>query len=105
MLWGDFLSDFVAGDKTWNGFFPSPVTWDSKLGANTWNTVFSVEGSLSAKLKYGDADVSENTLDNFNNLAPELDARYLQVELTITDPELTANLYVYELNITMLTYV
>ena len=104
-IWGDFLSDFIAGSKTWDGFFPSPVTWDSKIGSDTWNTVFSVEGSLSAKLKYGDADVSENTLDNFNNLAPELDPRYLQVELTITDPELTANLYVYELNITMLTYV
>ena len=103
-IWGDFLSDFVAGDKTWDGFFPSPVTWDDKLDANTWNTVFAVEGSLSAKLKYGDVDVSENTLENFNNLAPEIDARYLQVELTINDPELTANLFVYELNMTMLTY-
>jgi len=102
-VFGDFLTALVPGSKTWAGIFPG--TWEAKAN-KTWEQILNTEyaGVLSATLHYGEASWDENELPGFESLAPEIDARYLRVDVTITDPESDANLYVYTLNMTALSY-
>lgn len=53
-------------------------------------------GGVSAKLHYGTVDVS-NEIAGFELSAPEISARYVQVEITITDPNAGTNNYVNQL--------
>lgn len=106
-IYGDFLTEFVSGLKTWNGLFPSGTTWSQKVpGSKTWNQYIQTEynGELTAWLKYGDASISENTFEGFAASFAEIDARYVAVQIQITDPEMSANLFLKELNMTALTF-
>lgn len=101
-VWGDFITTFVSSTVTWNGIFPGATKWEDKTDANTkWYELTSpdVAAILSAKIKWGTVSgVYPYEADFFEILAPEFTARYLQVEITITDPQDDANLYVKELN-------
>jgi len=83
------------------------VTWaDVDSGATkTWQEIFAqtsaaqLQATLRHKVLSGD---SWKEIDFFELLCAEVEARYLSVVVTITDPSLDANLYLKELN--MLAY-
>ena len=103
-IYGDFITDFHAGGKTWAGLFPG--TWEAKKN-KTWDQILNTEyqGTLTAVLHYGSAAWNENSISNFESLAPEIEARYVRVDITLTDPESDANVFVGPLNMMALTYV
>ena len=103
-VWGDFLTIFVSSAVSWEGIFPiaDSTTWADKTDANTrWYELTSpdVAAILSAKIKWGTVSGTyPDEADFFQILAPEFTARYVQVEIEITDPQADANLYVKELS-------
>jgi hypothetical protein len=101
-VWGDFVTVFASSAVSWAGIFPGSTKWEDKIDANTrWYelTTPDVAAILEAKIKWGTATgVYPNETDFFQILSPEFTARYLQVEIKITDPQADANLYVRKLN-------
>lgn len=101
-VWGDFLTDFVSSTVTWGGVCPSPTEWgDVNAATITWAELLAVgnPGDVSATIKWGLSSGSlDNSADFFEILSAEFTARYVQVEVTITDPNLDANMYLRELN-------
>lgn len=102
-VWADFLTVFVSSAVSWEGIFPGITTWAAKTDANTrWYelTTPDIAAILEAKIKWGvSSGVYPNEADFFQILAPEFTARYIQVEIKITDPQADANLYIKELNL------
>jgi len=103
-LWGDFRVAFESTSTTWNGVAPSPTTWNDLGATATWNEIFqpTSAGRLEATLQYSTDDVTYYDIDKFEILSAEVEARYIRVVVTITDPTLDANLHLKELN--MLAY-
>jgi len=100
-VWGDFRTVFESVDTTWNGVMPSPDTWDDiNISTESWDEIFqpSAAGQLQATLYYSTDGSNWNTIDFFEILAAEVRARYLKIDVTITDPNDNANLYLAELN-------
>ena len=101
-VWGDFLTAFVASNQTWGGILPGGTTWaDIGISTKRWYEIFAatIAGQLRAKLKWGDSSGSlTNEASFFELLAPEITGRYVQVEITLTDPTPDSVLYLYKLN-------
>ncbi len=101
-VWGDFLTAFVASNQTWGGILPGGTTWaDIGISTKRWYEIFAatIAGQLRAKLKWGDSSGSlTNEASFFELLAPEITGRYVQVEITLTDPTQDSVLYLYKLN-------
>lgn len=101
-VWGDFLTDFAASGLTWDGLTPTPNDWDSlDVGNRSWGEILSVNGAgiLNAKVRWGNTSGNlTNEADFFHILAPEITGRYVQVEVTITEATLDANLYLRSLS-------
>ena len=100
-VWGDFLTVFIAGSSTWGGVLPSPATWESVGAASkSWAQIFqpTAAGQIEATLQFSENGADWSDVDFFAVLCAEVYARYLRVVVTITDPSLDANLYLYELN-------
>lgn len=101
-VWGDFVTIFGSSATSWAGIFPGSTIWSDKIDANTrWYelTTPDVSAILEAKIKWGTATgVYPNEADFFQILSPEFTARYLQVEIKITDPQADANLHIRKLN-------
>lgn len=89
-VWGDFLTQVIASNTTWNGVIPSPLTWaDVLAGGKRWYELFTPTAapSINGKLSYGSVSGSlASFFTNFHFTAPEFNARYVQVEVTFTDP-------------------
>ncbi len=88
--------------STWGNVIPSPKTW-AEIGIATkkWFEIFQLPeaGILKAKLKWGPVSGQlTNELDYMEIIASEVEARYVQFEITITDPSSGGGLYLYELN-------
>ena len=102
-IWGDFRTTFVASGLTWDGLIPAGTTWNTALPSGmTWTEFFSAvaAGQIAATLKWGDAPGSmTGEADYFHILAPEIEAQYVQVEVTITDPANDAIMYLRELSL------
>ena len=98
-LWGDFLTDFVSSATTWNGVAPAGTTWND-LGDRTWSEIFqpTEAGRIDAVLLFSTDNINWSELSFFQVLCAEVTARYIKVEVTITDPTLDSNLYLYALN-------
>ena len=100
-LWGDFRTAFVSGDTTWDGVIPSPNVWPATISTLTWNEIFQpaqagqIQATLMHKQLVGD---SWTEVDFFEILCAEVEARYIAVAVTITDPTLDSNLYLKTLN-------
>jgi hypothetical protein len=103
-VWGDFLTVYVSSETTWGGIFPNLTAWDTKIEENTkWYELTSPDRAsiISAKIRWGTASgVYPNEANFFSILSPEFTARYLQIEVEITDPRVDSNLYLRELNLT-----
>lgn len=101
-VWGDFLSTFVSSAGTWDALFPGATLWSDKLTAQTrWYVLLSPEyaGILQARLYWGSVTGQLTEIgDKLEILAPEVSARFLQVKVTITDPDVLSNLYLKTLN-------
>jgi len=103
-IWGDFLTAFSASATTWNGVAPGSTTWNDLGAALTWNEIFepTEAGQIQATLQYSTDNSNWDEVDFFEILCAEVEARYIKVEITITDPTLDSNLYLKTLN--MLAY-
>ena len=101
-VWGDFVTSFASGGGTWDALFPGATLWSDKLTAQTrWYELLTPEyaGVLEAKLYWGSVTGQLTEVgDKLEILAPEVSARYLQVKVTITDPDAGSNLYLKTLN-------
>jgi hypothetical protein len=101
--WGDFVTEFISSALTWNGLAPVPRTWADLgvSGGKRWFEIFATDiaAQLSAKIKYGNSSGAlTNEFTFFQMTAPEFEARYVQVEVTITDPVQDAVLHLRTLN-------
>jgi hypothetical protein len=101
-LWGDFITAFESGAGLWSAVIPAGATWADVFTATAkWYEILSPEfaGALSAKLLWGTSPGSLiNEADKLELLGIEIEARYVQVEITITDPDIGSNLYLKTLN-------
>lgn len=103
-VWGDFRTDFISTDTTWDGVAPNPITWDDLGADKTWNQIFqpAQAGQIRASLLHSPDNSNWDEIVFFELLCAEVEARYIKVEIEITDPTMDSNLYVRELN--MLAY-
>ena len=102
-VWGDFRCVFSAASQTWETVWPSGSLWSSVDISKSWREIFAsdVAGKISAILYWGDADDALiYSAQFFEILAIEIDARYVQVEVNIIDPDVTSKVYLKELNMT-----
>jgi hypothetical protein len=102
-VWGDFLTQFIGAGNTWDSIFPAGTTWNAKAPpGTTWNQLNAIEALaavLSAKILWGNTSGNlNNEADMFQILAPEFSARYMKVEVNITDNAPASNLYLKTLN-------
>jgi len=104
-VWGDFRITFVSTDTTWNGVAPAGgKTWND-LGLGSWMEIFqpTEAGRVAAILKFSVDGSNWSSVDFFQVLCAEVTARYLKVEITLTDPTLDSDLYLKELNMVAYT--
>lgn len=97
-VWIEFATVFFATSGTWNGVIPDGTTWDDiGISTKTWNEIFepSQAAQLKATLRYSENGSDWSELTGFELLFFEVYARYFQVKLSITDPTLDSNLYIY----------
>jgi len=99
-IWGDFRMYFESSDTTWDGVAPAPTTWNDLGSAKAWMEIFNPEaaGKIQATLKFSENNSNWTDVEFFEILCAEVTARYIKIEITITDPTLDANLYLKELN-------
>ncbi|HOG08854.1 MAG TPA: hypothetical protein PK983_12230, partial [Syntrophales bacterium] len=101
-IWGDFLTALESSSGTWAAIFPGTTTWADKTNASTrWYELLQPEyaGILSAKLLWGDTSGSlTNSAEKLELLGIEIEGRYVQVEITLTDPDNESFLYLKTLN-------
>jgi hypothetical protein len=104
-IWGDFDSAMEYAGGTWAALLPTPMLWSDKLTAATrWRDLLSPDyaGKVQATLYWGSVteELTESA-DYFEILAPEITARYVQVVITITDPDEASYMYLKTLNMTV----
>ena len=101
--WGNFLSAFIGSSASWAAL-PSSNTWTSIESSNKrWYEVVnqSQAGVLKSTIRWGDStDALDNSAQMFQVCAPEFTARYCQIDVTITDPDVLSNLYLYKMQMT-----
>jgi hypothetical protein len=101
-IWGDFITEFESAGGSWGDLFPAPALWSSKISPTTkWYEVLSpaYAGVLMATLKWGTSSgVYPDSTTKLEILAPEIYARYLQIEITLIDPNIASNLHLKTLN-------
>ncbi|RLB61888.1 MAG: hypothetical protein DRH08_13235, partial [Deltaproteobacteria bacterium] len=99
-IWGDFRMFFESSDTTWNGVAPDPTTWNDLGATLSWTEIFnpSVAGKIEAILYYSTDNSNWDEISFFEVLCAEVTARYIKVDITITDPTLDSNLWLKELN-------
>lgn len=101
-VWGDFLFDFINSAATWDSIFPGSTTWYERITpTTTWDELFSANGFgiIEATVYWGDTSGNlTNSADGFELLAAEFSARYVQVQITLTDPNYESHMYLFTLN-------
>lgn len=101
-IWADFLTVFSSSAGTWAAMLASGATWAAVLeSGKRWYELLApaYAGVIQAKLKWGSVSGSlTNETTRLEILAPEITARYVQFEITITDPDAGSNLYLKTLN-------
>ena len=100
-IYGDFITDFASSALTWGSVFPAGALWSDIAAGTSWAQLLAQDdaGQLQATIFWGDTSgVLTNSADFFQILAVEIDARYVQVEVTIIDPQDDAHVYLRTLN-------
>lgn len=102
-VWGDFRYVFAGSSASWAAL-PSSNTWASiQSSSKRWYQVVnqSQAGQIESTVYWGNAtDAMDNSAKMFNFLAPEFTARYVRVDVTITDPDALSHIYIQTLNMT-----
>jgi hypothetical protein len=101
-VWGDFICEYSYAGGTWDVLFPSGALWSSRIAPGIrWSDILNpvVASRIQATLKWGTLPGSlTNEVDYLEIIAPEINARYVQVVITLTDPDIASNLYLKTLN-------
>ena len=101
-VWGDFITELIGAGSTWEALFPGTLTWAAGgIEGKRWNNILTpaVAGSISVKLMWGITSGSlTDSVGKLEILSPEIEARYVQIEVTLTDPNAGSNLLLNELN-------
>lgn len=101
-VWGDFRVAMESSSGAWQDLLAAGTTWADVLDATTrWYEWLQppVAGILTAKIKWGDTSGDlTNEADKLEILGIELSGRYVQIVVTITDPDLGSNIILNELN-------
>ena len=101
-VWGDFITELIGAGGTWEALFPGTTTWTAGgIEGKTWNHILepSVAGSISVKLMWGNTSGAlTSSVGKLEILSPEIEARYVKIEVTLTDPNAGSNLLLNELN-------
>lgn len=100
-IWGDFTTEFIDSANTWTGISASTKTW-TQIEATTKKWIDLIEFSSAAAIEstlYASENGSDwDEYDFFQILCAEVEARYLKIDVIITDPSDETNLYLYELD-------
>lgn len=102
-VWGDFRTALVGSGGTWSALFPGTWTEGGVVAGKRWHDILtpSVAGSITARLLWGIVTGELNdSITKFEFMSPEITARYVKVEVTVTDPNLDVNLILKELHMT-----
>jgi len=87
----------VGAGTTWNAQLPAPNTWTNVgIATNSWTDIFTLDRGpkVTMRLWYGETSPPSNYVDKMEILSAIVeDARYFQIEITITDP--VAEVYAY----------
>jgi len=110
LIYGDFRTIFTSTDKTFTSIFKYANDWnfgqiltDKPTFGDLWNTLGA--GQLDSTILWGEtSDGLSQSAAYFDISAIEITGRYVQVEVTITDPSLNSNLYLYTLNMAASTW-
>ena len=89
------LADIVVlgGGTTWDDHFPDGTTWNQGNIDRRWMDIFLLTEAPQVKMavNYGDAAVTENTVNKIELMTAIISGRYFQLEIEITDPSTATN--------------
>ncbi len=105
-VWGDFVTDFVSSAGTFGGVLPDPADFASVDAADrSFAEIFASTGAgqLKASLFYSTDGTNFTEVKYFALQAAEVEARYIYVVISLTDPTLDSNLYCLALNMSAYT--
>ena len=101
-IWGNFITALDSSSGLWSSLFTATDNWEDRISTGQkWYQILTplTTGALTAKLYYGDTSGNlDGEITGLEMFAPEVSARYVQVEVEITDPALDAYFYLNELN-------
>jgi hypothetical protein len=101
-LWGDFRGEFDGGGGTFDSAFSTTLKFSDvdSGGALTFAEIFgSAAGArVQATLFHSENNSDWSEVGYFEILCAEVEARYVKVEITITDPALDSNYYLFALD-------
>ncbi len=108
-VFGDFRCAFVSPAGSFASVWGTGKTFADAdpLAAKSFSELFALTeaGILRARLRWGDASGAlSSEVDWFEITAPEIEGRYVQVTVELTDPALDSNLYLYVLNMKAYTF-
>jgi hypothetical protein len=110
LIYGDFRTITVSTAKTFSNIFqfPNDLTFSQILtGKETFNDLWSTYGAgqLDSTISWGEtSDALTNSAGYFDISAIEISGRYVQIDVSITDPDLANNLHVYTMNMAASTW-
>ena len=104
-VWADFATAFVASTTTVEGIAGTTLTVEDLQGKS--KSVAEIVGAILAgnvriTMEYSTDGTTYTAVPYFEVLSAEISARYIQIDVTITDPTLDSNMYVQA--ITMKAY-
>jgi len=103
-VWGDFITEFISNDTTFDGAMPYPTTFndlDTQLGVGwTFNELFSpsAASNIQATLYYSEDGSNYNQIERCEIRCAEIYARYVYMKVKIVDPTDGSRLYLKELD-------
>jgi len=99
-VWGDFINDYELSDSDWSAMLPAATAWSDCLESGKWYDVLqpSAGGSVQITLYWGATLLLDQQADGFELLSAEVYARYMQIKVTITDPNVGSNTYLRAIN-------
>lgn len=105
-LCGDFINDYESSDSDWSAMLPAATAWEDCLETGKkWFDVLqpSAGGSVQITLYWGATLPLDQQADGFELLSAEVYARYMQIKVTITDPNVGSNTYLRAITMTAAT--
>lgn len=96
-VWADFETAFVSSDTTVEGIAGTTLTVEDLLGKvkSVSEIVGTIStGNVSITMEFSTDGSTYYSIPFFEILSAEINARYIRIAVTITDPTLDSNMYV-----------